>query len=233
MEALFVLLVLGGGAYWFFRGNIRRGAEIMRANVFLTAIRHGKSKLEANGLAAREMSDLPPEYMHMANARASQQYGGVRMAMVADAYRHGMIPRVSAIEVALIQKANALSLSGSPTGGPWDNSPDFGRRSPEPNSSSTPTRGSWDTPSDSVHPAQASDFPADYNSYYQAYLFELKRLCGMSSDERHPVELIEEIAETDGDNITRENFTLGVDPKEYAAAVYAVMQRMPPDAALS
>jgi hypothetical protein len=90
MEVLFVLIVLGGGAYWFFRGNIRRGAEIMRANVFLTALERGHSVIEANGYASREMSDLPPKFVHLANARASHQYNGMRLAMVGDAYRQGM-----------------------------------------------------------------------------------------------------------------------------------------------
>ena len=200
MEVLFVLAVLGGGAYWFFRGNIRRGAEIMRAHIFLGALKHGKSVVEANGYASADMSNLSPDFAHNATLRANHDYGGVKLAMVSEAYKLGMHPKLPSWDRASAHAAfeEVINRRKSGTG---------------------PQEARADTP-----------FPGTYDEYYASYIAELKRLSNLGPDEFHQAELMEEIGEATGDNLTRQNFERGVDPKEYAAAVHAVMQRIPPDA---
>lgn len=205
MEVLFVLAVLGGGAYWFFKGNIRRGAEIMRAHIFLGALKHGKSVVEANGYASADMSNLSPDFVHNATLRANHDYGGIKLAMVSEAYKLGMHPKLppwdrasahAAFEEVASRRNSEVVPQGAKAAAP---------RAPEP-------------------------FPGTYDDYYVAYIAELKHLSSLGADEFHQAELMEEIGEATGDNLTRRNFENGVDPKEYAAAVYAVMQRMPPNA---
>jgi len=200
MEVLFVLALLGGGAYWFFKGNIRRGAEIMRAHIFLGALKHGKSVVEANGYASSDMSNLSPDFAHNATLRADHDYGGVKLAMVSEAYKLGMYPKLPSWERASAHAAfDEIANRRRSQGG--------------------------------AQPAKASaTFPSTYEDYYASYIAELKNLSGLGPDELHQAELMEEIGEATGDNLTRQNFEDGVDPKEYAAAVHAVMQRMPPDA---
>jgi hypothetical protein len=200
MEMLFVLALLGGGAYWFFKGNIRRGAEIMRAHLYLTALEHNKTKLEANGLAAHDMSEAPRHFFHMANDRASRDYGGVKLAMVSEAYRLGMQPKLP----------------------PWD------RASAHAAFEEVAARRKAKAAAQHARSATAqhsAQFPATYDDYYAAFAAELKRLSGPREYELRQVELLEEIGDATGDSLTRQNFSQGVDPKEYAAAVHTVMQR--------
>lgn len=201
MELLFVLIVLGGGAYWFFRGNIRRGGEVMRAHIFLSMLERNKSVVEANGFASVDMTDAPPGVVHGATARADHEFGGLKMAMVGAAYSIGLQPKLSAWERT---SADAVFQN-------WLKS--------QPQSFASP-----DVPSQTP----SVSFP-DYASYYAAYIAELKRLSGMQPDQHHQAELMEEIGEATGDNLTRQNFERGVDPKEYAAAVHTATLRMPPD----
>ncbi len=204
MEVLFVLALIGGGAYWFLRGNVRRGAEIMRAHIFLGSLRHGKSVAEANGYASADMSNLPPEFVHNATLRANHEYGGQKLVMVGGAYRLGMHPNLPIWEQSSINVAFQSWLDAAPE-----------QRSPS-------MTNTFDTE------PLGENFPADYSSYYEIYMLELKRLSGLAPNQHHHAELMEELGEATGDNLTRQNFENGVDPKEYAAAVHAVMQRMPP-----
>lgn len=200
MEVLFVLLVLGGGAYWFFRGNIRRGAEIMRAHIFLGALKHGKSVVEANGYASADMGNLSADFAHNATLRANHDYGGLKLAMVGEAYKLGMHPKLPSWERASAHAA-------------FDEVANRRRSGAGPHADRA-----------------TAPFAGTYEDYYASYIAELKRLSGLGTDEFHQAELMEEIGEATGDNLTRQNFERGIDPKEYAAAVHVVMQRMPPDA---
>lgn len=205
MEVLIVLALLGGGAYWFFKGNIRRGAEIMRAHLYLLALEHQKTKLEANGLAAHDMSEAPPELFQMATGRAMRDYGGVKLAMVSEAYRLGMHPKLPAWDRASAHAAFEGVAERRKSG-----ANNLGLGEPAPQAS--------------------NPLPDTYAEYYALYIAELKRLSGLRPHEHHRAELMEEIGEATGDNLTRQNFERGVNPKEYAAAVHTVMQQMPPDA---
>jgi hypothetical protein len=166
MEALFVLAVVGGGAYWFFRGNIRRGAEIMRANVFLMALERGSSVDEANAYAARDMSEAPSQFVGLANAKASVSYGGVRLAMVGDAYRRGMHPKLPFWERSSIMSTYGATGQTQPA--------DI----PRPDGTGPV-------------PASASQ-PADFDSYYASYIAELKRLDGLGPDDLHMAEMMDD-----------------------------------------
>lgn len=185
MGWLFVLAVLGGGAYWFVRGNVRRGAEIMRANVFLTALEMGHSVIEANGYASREMSELPEQFIGLANARASVGYGGIRLAMVGDAYRRGMHPRLPFWERSSIMSAYGMAGHTQPAD---------------------------EAQPDRAMPASTSS-PADFDSYYAAYIAELKRLAGLGPDEFHRAEIMD-------DEGTRRAYQDAVPPHELAAMIH-------------
>lgn len=187
MEWLFVLAVLGGGAYWFLRGNVRRGAEIMRAYIFLTALERGHSVVEANGYASRDMSEVPEQFIGLANARATVSYGGIRLAMVGDAYRRGMQPKLPFWERSSIMSAYAVAGQTKRVDTAQSNS------------------GHTETTSSSEH--------ADFDSYYAAYIAELKRLAGLEPDELHMAEIMD-------DEGTRRAYRDGIPPHQLAAMLH-------------
>lgn len=164
MEVLFVLVVLCGGAYWFFRSNVRRGGEIMRANIFLTALEKGHSVVEANGYASRDMSEVPEQFVGLANTRATISYGGLRLAMVGDAYGRGMHPKLPLWERSPILSAyrNAQYDDAGTTNQPEG--------------------------ADGAHSGDDSGF----DSYYAIYIAELRRLAGVAPDDIHPAEIMED-----------------------------------------
>lgn len=171
----------------------------MRAHIFLGALKHGKSVVEANGYASADMSNLPPEFAHNATLRANHDFGGVKLAMVSEAYRLGMHSKLP----------------------PWDKA--SAHAAFEEVAARRKSGGAQHFKAATVqHSAQ---FPATYDDYYLAFIAELKSLSGPRPDQVRQIELMEEIGEATGDNFTRQNFAHGVDPKEYAAAVYTVMQR--------
>lgn len=168
MEWFFVLAVLGGGAYWFWRGNVRRGAEIMRAHIFLGALKHGKSPIEANGYASVDMSDLPPEFVTNSALRAKHEYDGLKLVMVGDAYGQGMHPKLPFWERASI---SAKYKSWMET---------INSRPPAFRVDGVPRHIPIEEPVD------------DFADYYAAYIAELKRLAGIGPDDLHVVEMMDD-----------------------------------------
>ena len=168
MEWLFVLAVLGGGAFWFLRGNVRRGAEIMRANIFLGSLRQGKSLVEANGYASTEMGNLPPEFVHGATERAHHEYDGLKLAMVGDAYRQGMHPKLPFWERASIAATYKSWMETIGAGRPAFRA-------------------------DGVPSHIPIEYPVvDFADYYATYIAELKRLAGIGPDDLHMVEMMDD-----------------------------------------
>lgn len=97
MEFLLVLLLLAGAAYSFFKSNTRRGAETVRAYVFLSGLRTGASVEEANFLASFDVANGPTHVIRDAIEHVRYAYGGKQRPMIAEAYRSGMHPKLSYI----------------------------------------------------------------------------------------------------------------------------------------
>lgn len=95
METLLVLIVLGAAVLYFFRGNARRGAETVRASIFLTGLETGSSVAEANTVASLDAENLPASAIRDAIERVRLRYGGKQLPMIAQAYRKGMKPKLA------------------------------------------------------------------------------------------------------------------------------------------
>lgn len=189
MELIVVLLLLGGGAYWFFSGNVRRGAEVMRAHVYLMALQHGRTVDDANAFAAQNMSELPPQIVGLAQAHAKVSYNGLNLAMVADAYRQGMHPKLPFWERASIKAGYGAGADSSHNEG-------------------SPFRADGRP---SHIPAEPS--ADDFQTYYDAYIAELKRLAGLGPDELHMAEMMD-------DEGTKRAYRDGVPPHVLAAMIH-------------
>lgn len=102
MEILIVLAVLAIGGYVFIKGVVARGAETVRASLFLTRIRAGSTVAEADLVAGIDVTNLPPFFAHRAAEDVRLSYEGKQLSMIAKAYRAGMTPRLPWWNQALI-----------------------------------------------------------------------------------------------------------------------------------
>lgn len=93
METLLIVIAIGVGAYWFFKANTRRGAETVRAYVYIGGILAGRSPEEANRVAAFDMTNAPTDIIRGAMNAVKNDYNGKQLAMIAEAYRLGMVKR--------------------------------------------------------------------------------------------------------------------------------------------
>src|SRR5690606_331171 len=94
MELLVLIGLLGWGLVSFLKGNTKRGAETVRAHVFLGGLAAGASVEEANHVAAYKVADGPTEVIASAMAHLKAEYGGSQRGMIADAYGKGMKPNL-------------------------------------------------------------------------------------------------------------------------------------------
>lgn len=93
MELLVVVLALGAGLYFFFKRNTERGANTVRAYMYLSAIREGCTVEEANQIANTDASELSSQMIHGAKLQVQTHYGGKQLPFIADAVRAGFVPR--------------------------------------------------------------------------------------------------------------------------------------------
>lgn len=214
---LFLLLVLGGGIYLFVKGKARRDMEMMRAHVFLDALERGEPLDEANSYARLVMGfEAPKGIILLSRMRMHDEFDGKWSHMVGSAYGQGMTSKLSGFEREFFELKPRYA-------GPVTRPETFKSRMEMSQGRQLSQRRSTD------HGQPSNEaFPSDYKSYYATYIAELKRLSGMTPDQHHQAELMEEIGEATGDNLTRQNFESGIDPKEYAADVHAMMQRNQP-----
>lgn len=94
METLLLLAVLGFVLYALFQNNTRRGIEAVRAYVFLDGLRLGATVDEANQAASYDVANGPTELILWTRQFVGERYGNKQLAMIADAYRHGMTPKL-------------------------------------------------------------------------------------------------------------------------------------------
>lgn len=102
MEILLVLIVLGAAVFYFLKGNVRRGAETVRASVFLTGLESGSTVAEANLVASMDAEHMPASMIHNAMDHVRLVYGGKQLPMIAEAYRKGMKPKLALWNQVLI-----------------------------------------------------------------------------------------------------------------------------------
>lgn len=95
MEILLLLLALGSGAYFFFKSNTKRGAETVRAYVYLGGLAAGASPAEANRVACLDVVNAPIDVIRGAMAAVKRDYDGKQLSMIGEAYRRGMLARSS------------------------------------------------------------------------------------------------------------------------------------------
>ena len=161
MELLITLGVVAWGAYAFLKANTKRGAETVRAHIFLGGILAGASAQEANDAASIDVVALPTEVLHSAIAHLKGQYGGKQVSMISDAYRYGMRPKLPAW-----YRAFFVSSAAPP--------PDLVKQAkvaPKTDLVSTAS--------------------LDYDTYYATFTREVKRLDGKAAGEFHWIDIIE------------------------------------------
>lgn len=90
MEILLVLITLGVAAYYFFKGNVGRGIEAVRASIFLRGIQAGTTVAEANSASNVDIENGPTAVIQNAMGHLRTEYGGKQLRMIAEAYRLGM-----------------------------------------------------------------------------------------------------------------------------------------------
>ena len=90
MEFFLISIALAIAVYLFFKSNTARGAETVRAHVFLGGIQSGATIAEANHVVGFDIINGPPEVIQSAIAHLKSEYGGKQLPMIMDAYRHGM-----------------------------------------------------------------------------------------------------------------------------------------------
>ena len=94
MEMLFVLIVvavIGVAGYRFFRGNTNRGVETVRAYIYLSALKLGRTTDEANEAARYDIVNGPTDIIQLAMHAVKTQYNGKQLPMIAEAKRLGMV----------------------------------------------------------------------------------------------------------------------------------------------
>jgi len=89
---LVVLGVIGWLGYSFLRGNTKRGAETVRAHVYLGGLMAGVTTEEANRVCLYDVVSGPTETILSAKDRLRMEYEGSQAAMISDAYSKGMRP---------------------------------------------------------------------------------------------------------------------------------------------
>ncbi|WP_306224945.1 hypothetical protein [Bosea beijingensis] len=94
VEVLILGLVVGSAVYILLKTNTMRGAEAVRAHIYLGGMEAGVSKAEANFVANIDAAEIPTEIIIQTKQRIQQQYGSKQLPMIADAYRAGMVPKL-------------------------------------------------------------------------------------------------------------------------------------------
>lgn len=94
MEILVVVALVVWLGISFLKGNTKRGVETVRAHVFLGGLAAGASLSEANAASMYDVAGGPTEVIQSAMAHLNIEYGGKQSAMISDAYRKGMIPKL-------------------------------------------------------------------------------------------------------------------------------------------
>jgi hypothetical protein len=92
MALLILCALVGWGLYVFVKGNTKRGAEAVRAFIFMEGIKSGYSAEQANQSAAINLLDAPTNLIREAVHIINVDYGGKQLPLISAAYRGGMKP---------------------------------------------------------------------------------------------------------------------------------------------
>lgn len=119
MGFFIALLVLGVAAYVFLKTNTKRGAETVRAHVFLGGLHSGATVDEANYAANFDIANGRTEIIQSAIDHLKERYRGKQLTMITEAYRQGMQPRLPLWYqvIADICAGNMPSRNSNPTDG--------------------------------------------------------------------------------------------------------------------
>lgn len=184
MELLFIAAI-GYGVYWLFRQNTKSGEETVRAYIYLGLLGTGRTEHQANQLV-EDISSVSVETIQRATIVVQALYGGKQLALIADAYRNGMIPRSSWAKRRVISRGYDLRTRDDDTSSKPANSPSV-PPTPEPATSNGPvTEG----PYGSASPQTPQDH--GFDEYYAAYVSKLKVLAGIAPTDLHMVELMDD-----------------------------------------
>ncbi|MBZ9820292.1 hypothetical protein [Mesorhizobium sp. CA4] len=201
MEILLVLIVLGAAVFYFLKGNARRGAETVRASIFLTGLESGHTVAEANLVASMDAEQMPAAMIHNAMDHVRLFYGGKQLSMIAEAYRKGMKPKLAMWNQVLIDVLHSSVPEHGSVKHKTDNSDTHGHRS------------GVSQEIDEAHKARNQRM--GFDEYLRAVVAEAKRLDGKAGTDLHWIELTD-------DEGTKRAYRDGIDPKWLAAEILKV-----------
>jgi hypothetical protein len=201
MEVLIVLIVLGAAVFYFLKGNARRGAETVRASIFLTGLESGHTVAEANLVANMDVEHLPTSTIHDAVNHVRLFYGGKQLPMIAEAYRKGMTPKLAGWYQVLIDMLHSSAPKHGNVKQKADNSDIREHRDI--------------VYQEIVEANKMRNQRMGFDQYLSAVVAEAKRLDGKASTDLHWIELTD-------DEGTKRAYTDGIDPKWLAAEILKV-----------
>ncbi|RWL50118.1 MAG: hypothetical protein EOR60_01800 [Mesorhizobium sp.] len=201
MEFLLVLFVLGAAVFYFLKGSTRRGAETVRASIFLTGLESGHTVAEANLVATIDAEHMPASTIRDAMEHVRLLYGGKQLPMIEEAYRKGMKPKLPLWNQVLINILHSSVPERDRVKQKADNSGSYEHR-------------------DSVYQEimeanKMRNQRMGFDNYLSAVVAEAKRLDGKASTDLHWIELTD-------DEGTKRAYTDGIDPKWLAAEILKV-----------
>ncbi|CDX49842.1 hypothetical protein MPL1032_100247 [Mesorhizobium plurifarium] len=199
MGILLVLIVLGGGVWYFLKGNVRRGAETVRASIFLTGLESGHTVAEANLMASMDAEYMPTPMILNAMDHVRLFYGGKQLPMIAEAYRKGMKPKLAFWNQVLIDMLHSSVPERDSVKQKADNS-DEHRES---------------VYQEIMEANKMRNQRMGFDNYLSAVVAEAMRLDGKASTDLHWIELTD-------DEGTKRAYTDGIDPKWLAAEILKV-----------
>ncbi|MBW8639168.1 hypothetical protein K1W69_18375 [Hoeflea sp. WL0058] len=88
-ELFVVALLVGGAGYFFLKKNTERGADTVRAYIFMSDIETGLPVEIANRNARGSASSLSEAYIRLAKHHVDSQYQGKQLPFLADAEAAG------------------------------------------------------------------------------------------------------------------------------------------------
>nr|WIE92523.1 hypothetical protein P9270_004780 [Mesorhizobium sp. WSM4875] len=192
MEILLVLTVLGAAVFYFLKGSTRRGAETVRASIFLTGLESGSTVAEANLVASMDAEHMPTSMIHNAMDHVRLLYGGKQLPMIAEAYRKGMKPKLAIWNQVLIDMLHSSTPERARVKQKTENSETNGHRSGV---------------SQEIEEAnKARNQRMGFDEYLRAVVAEAKRLDGKAESDVHWIELTD-------DEGTKRAYTDGIDPQ--------------------
>lgn len=93
MEAIAIIALACVAVYFLIKHNTERGANTVRAYLYLRALAGGASVDDANQIACTDVINVRTEIIRAAQEYVSRAYDGKQLAMIADAKARGLMQR--------------------------------------------------------------------------------------------------------------------------------------------